>query len=172
LIRSRTLRDMIRRGNDTLTAAPVTTILDLPAGQREQYKHSSDWLWPVGLLPERFPAPRPFHPDAGRRRQGISVWSSIRPSSTAAAASPQSSTAFTSQRSWEKHSPPKPPPRQIPIDGQALTASRAFVLRRLSDAGPCTGSPARARPASETLHESCRSAEHDRTAGFDPACHS
>jgi hypothetical protein len=54
----------------------------------------------------------------------------------------------------EKHSPPKPLPHQIPIDGQPLNASRAFVLRRLSDAGPYTGSPARARPASETLHES------------------
>src|SRR5437868_6985514 len=50
--------------------------------------------------------------------------------------------------------PPKPLPRQIPIDGQALTtlprvrSSEAFGRR------PDTGSIARTGPASETLHES------------------
>jgi hypothetical protein len=86
-----------------------------------------------------FPAPHPFLPSACKRQQGITDQSSIRPSSTAAAASPQSSAAFSSQRSWENHPPPKPPPRQIPIDGQALTASRGFALRRLSDAGLIPG---------------------------------
>jgi hypothetical protein len=44
-----------------------------------------------------FPAPRPFHPSACKRRQGITDKFSITSSSTAAAASPQSSAAFTSQ---------------------------------------------------------------------------
>jgi len=83
-----------------------------------------------------FTAPHPCHPSACKRRQGITDQSSIRPSSTAAAANPQSSAAFSAQRSSQYHLPPKPLPRQIPIDGQALTASRGFVLRRLSDAGP------------------------------------
>jgi len=69
-----------------------------------------------------FPAPRPFHPSACKRRHGITDQSSIRPSSTAAAASPQSSAAFSSKRSSENHPSPKPAPRQIPIDGQAPTA--------------------------------------------------
>jgi hypothetical protein len=86
-----------------------------------------------------FTAPHPSHPSACKRRRGIADQSAIRPSNTAAAASPQSSAAFSSQRSWETHPPPKPLPRQIPIDGQALTASRGFVLRRLSDAGPYPG---------------------------------
>ena len=41
---------------------------------------------------------------------------------TAAPPSPQSSAALSAQRSAENHPPPKPLPRQIPIDGQALTA--------------------------------------------------
>ena len=68
-----------------------------------------------------FPAPRRFHPGAGQRRPRLTDWSSITPSSTAAAASAQSSAAFTSRRSRENHPSPKPLPRQIPI-GQPLTA--------------------------------------------------
>ena len=78
-----------------------------------------------------FPAPRPFHPSACKRRHGITDQSSIRPSSTAAAASPQSSAAFSSKRSSENHPSPKPAPRQIPIDGQAPTA---FPCVRSSEA--------------------------------------
>jgi hypothetical protein len=38
-----------------------------------------------------------------------------------------------------------------PWTGRSSPLSRGFVLRRLSDAGPITGSTARTRPASETL---------------------
>ena len=71
-----------------------------------------------------FTAPHPSHPSACKGRPAIPDQSSIRPLSMAAAASPQSSAAFSSQRSWENHLPPKPLPlpHQIPIDGQALTA--------------------------------------------------
>ena len=103
----------------------------------------------------------------GQARYGT-MQSSTTPSSTAAAASPQSSAAFSSQSSPENHSPPEPLPRQIPIDGQALTASRAFVLRRLSDAGPYSGSLARAGPASETLHDCGHSRDRGRAARFNP----
>jgi len=106
------------------------------------------------------PAPRRFHPGACRRRPGISVWSTIRPSTTAAAAGPQSSAAFSSQRSCQNHPLPKLLPRQIPIDGRALTAfprvrsSVAFVRRppyrshRSRPAGirnPCVDGPRLAR---------------------------
>ena len=80
------------------------------------------------------PAPRRFHPGACKRRQGLTGWSSITPSSTAAAARAQSSAAFISRRSWENHPSPKPLPRQIPIGQPPL--SRGFLLRGLSDAGP------------------------------------
>jgi len=83
-----------------------------------------------------FPAPRPFHPGACKRRQRITDQISTRPSSTAAAASPQLSAAFSAQRSSENHPPPKPLPRQIPIEAKRSPLPRAFVLRRLSDAGP------------------------------------
>jgi len=83
-----------------------------------------------------FPAPCRFHPGACKRRQGLTGWSSITPSSTAAAASAQSSAAFISRRSWENHPSPKPLPRQIPIGQPPL--SRGFLLRGLSDAGPLT----------------------------------
>ena len=81
-----------------------------------------------------FPAPCRFHPDACKRRQGLTGWSSITPSSTAAAASAQSSAAFISRRSCENYPSPKPLPRQIPIGQPPL--SRGFLLRGLSDAGP------------------------------------
>ena len=48
-----------------------------------------------------------------KRRQGISDWSSITPSSTAAAANPRSSAAFSPQRSCENHPSPKPRLGQI-----------------------------------------------------------
>ena len=83
-----------------------------------------------------FPAPRPFHPGACKRRQRITDQISTTPSSTAAAASPQLSAAFSAQRSSENHPPPKPLPRQIPIEAKRSPLPRAFVLRRLSDAGP------------------------------------
>jgi len=68
------------------------------------------------------PAPRSFHPSACKHRHGITDWSSIAPSSTAAAASPQSSAAFTSCRSCQNHPSPKLLPRQIPIDRQTIIA--------------------------------------------------
>jgi hypothetical protein len=46
--------------------------------------------------------------------------------------------------------------------------SRGFVHRRLSDAGPCTGSIARAGPASETLPDSRLSHTRIGTTRFDP----
>jgi hypothetical protein len=100
-----------------------------------------------------FPAPRPSHPGARRRRQRITNQPSISSPTTAAAVIPRSSTAFGSQRSSEKHPSPQPLPRQIPIDDQALIAlprvpsSEAFGRR-----SPYTGSNARVGPASETLN--------------------
>src|SRR5437870_4004037 len=104
-----------------------------------------------------FPAPRPSHPGARKRRQRITNQPSISSPTTAAAVIPRSSTAFGSQRSSEKHPSPQPLPRQIPIDDQALIAlprvrsSGAFGRR-----SPYTGSNARVGPASETLNESGR----------------
>jgi len=100
-----------------------------------------------------FPAPRPSHPGARKRRQRITNQPSISSPTTAAAVIPRSSTAFGSQRSSEKHPSPQPLPRQIPIDDQALIAlprvrsSEAFGRR-----SPYTGSNARVGPASETLN--------------------
>jgi hypothetical protein len=54
----------------------------------------------------------------------------------AATANPQPLASVHSQRSGQNHSLPKPLPDKIPIDGKPLAASRGFVLRRLSDAGP------------------------------------
>jgi hypothetical protein len=105
--------------------------------------------WNISFL-----APRRFHPGACKRWQQITHQSSIRPSSTEAAPNPQSSAAFSSQRSSQQHPPPKPLRRQIPIDGQSAHRIPARSFLRLSDAGPYTGSPARAGPASETLHDS------------------
>ena len=102
-----------------------------------------------------FPAPRPSHPGARKRRQRITNQPSISSPTTAAAVIPRSSTAFGSQRSSEKHPSPQPLPRQIPIDDQALIAlprvrsSEAFGRR-----SPYTGSNARVGPASETLNDS------------------
>ena len=84
-----------------------------------------------------FPAPHPFHPGACKRRHDITDQSPIRPSSTAAAAHPQSSAALGSQRSSQNHPPPKPLPRPNPHRRPSCSPlSRGFVLRRLSDAGP------------------------------------
>ena len=100
-----------------------------------------------------FPAPRPSHPGARKRRQRITNQPSISSPTTAAAVIPRSSTAFGSQRSSEKHPSPQPLPRQIPIDDQALIAlprvrsSEAFGRR-----SPYSGSNARVGPASETLN--------------------
>ncbi len=102
-----------------------------------------------------FPAPRPSHPGARKRRQRITNQPSISSPTTAAAVIPRSSTAFGSQRSSEKHPSPQPLPRQIPIDDQALIAlprvrsSEAFGRR-----SPYSGSNARVGPASETLNDS------------------
>ena len=115
-----------------------------------------------------FPAPRRFHPGTCKRRQGISDWSSITPSSTAAAANPRSSAAFNPQRSCENHPPPKPRLRQIPIDRQALIA---FPRVRSSEAfrrrPPIPRSIAGARPASETLTESGRLPDRSGDARFN-----
>ena len=116
-----------------------------------------------------FPAPRPSHPGARKRRQRITNQPSISSPTTAAAVIPRSSTAFGSQRSSEKHPSPQPLPRQIPIDDQALIAlprvrsSQAFGRR-----SPYTGSNARVGPASETLNDSGRSPDRAGTARFDP----
>ena len=116
-----------------------------------------------------FPAPRPSHPGARKRRQRITNQPSISSPTTAAAVIPRSSTAFGSQRSSEKHPSPQPLPRQIPIDDQALIAlprvrsSEAFGRR-----SPYTGSNARVGPASETLNGSGHSDRADRTERFDP----
>jgi hypothetical protein len=47
--------------------------------------------------------------------------------------------AFRCQPHWQRHSPPTPLTRQIPIDGEPLATARGFVLRRLSDAGSYPG---------------------------------
>jgi hypothetical protein len=120
-----------------------------------------------------FPAPRPFHPSACKRRQGITDQFSIGPSSTAAAASLQSSAAFSSQRSSENHPPPKPLPRQIPIDGQALTAfprvrsSEAF-RRRPAILGQSIAPRRHPKPFTITLHDSGPSRSRTGTGKFDP----
>ena len=121
-----------------------------------------------------FPAPRPSHPGARKRRQRITNQPSISSPTTAAAVIPRSSTAFGSQRSSEKHPSPQPPPRQIPIDDQALIAlprvrsSEAFGRR-----SPYTGSNARVGPASETLNESRHPRDAITTARSGPqTCHS
>jgi hypothetical protein len=80
-----------------------------------------------------------FTPVPARRRLDITRKSSTGPSSTAAAARLQSSATFGCQRSFENHSPPKPLPRQIPVDGQALTAFPCVRSSRVSDAGPKPG---------------------------------
>jgi hypothetical protein len=49
--------------------------------------------------------------------------------------------------------PAKAAAPSIPIEVKRSPLSRAFVLRRLSNARPFTGSIARAGPASETLHD-------------------
>src|SRR4051812_43916419 len=54
-------------------------------------------------------------------------------------ANSQSPAAFRSQRYGQNHASPEPLPDKIPIDAKPLAASRGFVLRRLSDAGLCTG---------------------------------
>ena len=63
-----------------------------------------------------------FIPVPANAGSEITDQSSIRPSSTAAAANPQSSAAFSSQRSSQNHPRLQPLRRQIPIVGQALTA--------------------------------------------------
>src|SRR5947209_15975864 len=116
-----------------------------------------------------FPAPRPSHPGARKRRQRITNQPSISSPTTAAAVIPRSSTAFGSQRSSEKHPSPQPLPHQIPIDDQALIAlprvrsSEAFGRR-----SPYTGSNARVGPASETLNESGHQITPAGAAPFDP----
>src|SRR5262249_48668644 len=88
-----------------------------------------------------FPMLPPFHHSACRRRQSITDQSSITPSSTATPPSPPPSAAFRSQRFAQNHPLPEPLPGQIPIDRQPLIASRGFVHRRLSDAGPLACRP-------------------------------
>src|SRR5208283_3200346 len=123
------------------------------------------------------PAPHPFHASACKRWQSITSPAPIRSPSVAAALSPQSSAAFSAQRSWEKHPPPKPPPHQIPIDGQPLTAvprlrsSGAFGRRPLSPvdhsqrAGIRNPSRKRARPFGRTIPLKQTSVAHNRTKG-------
>ena len=54
----------------------------------------------------------------------------------------------------QNHPRLRPLRRQIPIVARRSPPSRGFVHRRLSDAGPYTGSIARAGPPSETLPDS------------------
>ena len=82
----------------------------------------------------------------------------------AAPTTPLSSPALSSWRSSQNHPPLQPLRRQIAIVGQALTAfprvpsSEAFERRP-----PSPGSIAHAGPASETLTESGRSRDRNRT---------
>jgi hypothetical protein len=83
------------------------------------------------------PAPHPFHPSACKRRQGITDQFSISSSSTPSSGPSAIVSGFQLSAIFGKPSPPKPLPRQIPIDGQALTAfprvrsSEAFRRRPL-----------------------------------------
>ena len=86
-----------------------------------------------------FPAPDPRCPGARKRWRDISGLHSFKRSGAAAAANSQSPAAFPSQRYGQNHVSPKPLSDKIPINGKPLAASRGFVLRRLSDAGLCTG---------------------------------
>jgi len=86
-----------------------------------------------------FPAPDPCCPGARKRWRDISGLHSFKRSGAAAAANSQSPAAFPSQRYGQNHVSPKPLSDKIPINGKPLAASRGFVLRRLSDAGLCTG---------------------------------
>ena len=118
-----------------------------------------------------FPTPRPLHPGACRRRQVITDQSSVSPSSTAAAPNPPSSAAFRAQPSAQTHPLPELLLGQIPIDRQPLTLFRGFVHRRLSDAGPLTGSVAHIWPASETLTASGHSNDYHQPWDQTPKGH-
>ena len=72
------------------------------------------------------------------------------------------------RRSSQNHPRLRPLRRQIPIVARRSPPSRGFVHRRLSDAGPYTGSIARAGPASETLPDSRHPWALPVPAGFDP----
>src|SRR5271169_4801107 len=93
-------------------------------------------------------------PDEGNSERGIGQESGIRSPSTAAAVSPQSSAAFSSQRSCENHPPPRLLPRQITVDDPAITALPRVLSSEAFGRRPYTGSTSRAGPASETLHDS------------------
>ena len=60
-------------------------------------------------------------------------------------------SGLRAQPSAQIHPLPESLPGQIPINPQPLTVSRGFVHRRLSDAGPLTGSITHTWPASEPL---------------------
>jgi hypothetical protein len=116
----------------------------------------------------RFAVSRPFYPGASERPHDITDQSPISPSTTAAAPSSTSSGAFRSQRSAPNHPLAEPLPGQIPIGHQPLIASREFVHRRLSDAGPLLcrlRSPAR-HPKPRPIADMSRDY---RTAAVDPA---
>ena len=114
-----------------------------------------------------FPAARAFRPGPCKRPHDTADEFSVRPSS-AATPDPQSSAPLGTQRAWEDHPPPKPLPHQIPIDSQLLAAfprvpsSEAFRRRP-----PVPGRLLAPGPASETLPDSSRSGDRDRTAGVD-----
>jgi hypothetical protein len=86
-----------------------------------------------------FPTPDSYRPGAREHWRDILGLHSIRRSGAAAAANSQSAAAFRSQRYGHNHASSKSLSEKIPIDGKPLAASRGFVLRRLSDAGLCTG---------------------------------
>jgi hypothetical protein len=121
-----------------------------------------------------FPAPCPFHSRTGKCRHDTVDYSSIVPSVALADPVPPSLAASSSHQSAQNDLLPAPPRDQFPIAGQLFVTSslsRGFVLRRLSDAGPpapCTGSNARAKPASETLTESGHSQDRGASTGFRP----
>src|SRR3979411_1618609 len=113
-----------------------------------------------------FPAARSFRPGPCKRPNDTTDEFSLRPSS-AAASDPQSSAPVGIQPSWEDHPPPKPLPRQIPIDGQLLAAfprvpsSEAFRRRppvpgRLLGPGPASATPPDSRPPHVQQRFTCR----------------
>ena len=127
--RRRTARPALRRRDQHLSDDPPSLLLSASA------------RWNVSC-----PAPYPFHPSAGKRRQDTTDQFPISPSNKTPAASSQSSAAFSSQQSSQNRLPATPLPRQIPIDGPAFTAFPWVLSSEAFGRRPYTGStpPARA----------------------------
>ena len=85
----------------------------------------------------RFPAPHPFHPGARERCHNIT--DAVQDQAAKCGSGGQFAIIGSvplSATTRTNHPSPRPPPDQIPIDGKPLAASRGFLPRRLSDAGP------------------------------------